>query len=92
MITTPIGQRYQIELEPAANVSSAGLVMDNNNNASMAPVVGTIIKVGDNCRFAAGVKIFFRRFSLDEMKFITPDGEQVVNFLEEEDILGIITE
>lgn len=85
----PIGARCLIEIEKAASKSSSGLYMNNENNAALTPIRGTVIAVGDASTFKKGDKVFFRRFSVDELKFITEEGEQAIFLIEDEDVLAI---
>jgi co-chaperonin GroES (HSP10) len=84
----PIGNRYIIEVYKAAEETESGLVMDNTSNVSAAPIKGTILEVGDNARFAVGDVVYFRRYSIDQLKYITEQGEQEVSIIEAEDILA----
>lgn len=86
----PIGDRYLIEVYKAANESASGLIMENSSNTSAAPVLGTILKSGDRATFSPGQQILFRRYSVDELKFITAEGEQVVVLVEGNDVVAII--
>lgn len=88
----PIGDRFIISIHKAADESSSGLSMENNSNVSSAPVLGTIIKIGEGAKgsFKVGEKILFRRYSLDEMKYITEEGEQTVHIIEGSEIVAVV--
>lgn len=84
----PIGNRVLIQPFVSAEQTESGLILDNNNNTSAAPVLGTIIKVGDDTRFQEGEMVYFRRYSLDTLKIITEKGEVEVNLIDTSDILA----
>jgi co-chaperonin GroES (HSP10) len=83
-----IGERVLVDVYKAAEETSSGLVMDNSSNTSAAPVLGTVLNAGDKSQFKKGDVIFFRRYSTDELKFITEEGEQVLVVVEDVDILA----
>jgi co-chaperonin GroES (HSP10) len=87
---TPVGDRYLIEIEKSASQSASGLTMENNSNVNSAPVLGTIIKAADGCPYKAGDKILFRRYSLDDLKVITENGEETISIVEGSEILAVI--
>ena len=86
----PVGNRYLVKIYRAASQSESGLILENSSNTSAAPVMGTVLEVGDNPRFQKGDTILFRRYSVDELKYVTEQGEQVVHLVEENDVVGII--
>lgn len=86
----PTGDRYLIEIHKAAAKSSSGLLIENNSNVSAAPVLGTVLKAGDTGKFREGQLVMFRRYSVDELKFITEEGEQTVHIVEGSEIIAII--
>ncbi len=85
----PVGARVLITPFRAAEQSASGLIMENSTSNN-APVKGTVLKAGSKSDFHPGDEIFYRRYSLDELKIKTAEGEQVVNFVEDEDIVGVI--
>lgn len=84
----PVGDRYLIETYKAADESSTGLSMENQNNTANAPVIGTVLKAGDKGTFKVGEMVLFRRYSIDELKFINADGEQIVHIVEGSEIIA----
>jgi co-chaperonin GroES (HSP10) len=88
----PTGDRYLIEIYQSASESASGLAIENNNNVSAAPVLGTILKVSNKAKedFKVGDQIFFRRYSIDELKVITPDGEQTIYMVEGSEIVAVV--
>lgn len=86
----PLGARSLVKPYEAAGKTASGLIMDNTSNTSSAPVRGTIIVAGDTSAFKAGEEIMFRRYSIDDLKFITDQGEQVVSLVDDQDVLAKI--
>lgn len=86
----PVGDRYLVQPYKSADESSSGLSLENNSNVSAAPVRGTVLKSGDKAVFNPGDEILFRRYSIDELKFVTPDGEQTVYMVEGNDIVAVV--
>lgn len=85
-----VGDKYLIRPHEAANESSSGLIMENSSNVASAPVLGTVLKAGEKGEFKEGDQILFRRYSIDELKFITSDGEQTVYIVEGSEIVAAI--
>lgn len=84
----PIGARVLIQPFQAATQTESGLIMENSSNAS-TPVKGTVIEAGDKSQFKTGDILFFRRFAMDTLKIVTPQGEKEVNLCDDEDVLAI---
>ena len=84
----PIGNRCIIEKYKAAGETASGLIMDNSSNVSAAPIKGTILETGDEGKFKKGDVIFYRRYSVDDLKYIDENGEQEVTIVEFDDILA----
>ena len=79
----PTGLRYVIEPYEAATETQSGLIMDNTSNTSAAKIKGTILEVGDGdngrlCKYKKGDIVYFRRYSIDELKYINESGEDVL--------------
>lgn len=88
---TPVGARSLVRPHQAAHQTESGLIMDNTSNTAAAPIRGTIIAVGDTSTFKVGDLIMWRRYSVDDLKFITEKGEEVVSLVSDEDVLAKIT-
>jgi len=80
-------------IEPLARVEETtdGLVMPEATY-SPAPVAGTVLRAGKNCvEVKEGDVVFFRRFSVDELAFTTPDGsKESVSLISEEELCGVV--
>lgn len=82
--------RYLIKPYEAAKETKSGIVRENNSNTSSAKSIGTILKSSEGARFKIGQTVLFRRYSLDEVKYITPEGEQVADLVDDENILALV--
>lgn len=85
----PIGQRSLVEPYKAANSTESGLYLDTSTTDGSAPVKGTVLDVGEKSVLQKGDIIYFRRYSVDELKISTEKGEMVVCFVDDEDVLGV---
>lgn len=82
-----------ILIKPLSKVeeTSAGFVMPEDTSANTAPVVGEVLKAGDESQFKEGQLVFFRRFSVDELKFSNPDGsQQVVSLISDDEVVALV--
>ncbi len=70
--------------------TSTGFVMPEEGY-SPTPVVGKVLAVGEMSQFKIGQTVFFRRYSVDELKFVSPDGQnQIVSLLGDDEVVAII--
>ena len=72
-----------------AQVSKSGLIMPDKELASL-PVMGEVIANGAESTFKKGQTVMFRKYSLDELKFMTAEGEVKLNLLEDEEIVAVL--
>ncbi len=84
----PIGNRLIIKVFEGALTTEGGLQL-SNSQSNNAPVRGTVIRAGKESNFKEGDEIYFRRFAIDELKFTTEEGEQVVHVIDEIDVLAL---
>ncbi len=84
----PVGARSLIKAHEAATESANGLLRANSSNAAAAPVKGIVIAAGTQSAFKVDEVIFFRRYSVDELKIVTENGEEVVTLVDDEDVLA----
>ena len=87
----PIGARVLIQPFQSADKTESGLIMENNSNTSAAPVKGSVIEAGDKSQFKKGDLLWFRRYAVDTLKVVTPEGEKEVNLVDDEDCLCLET-
>ncbi len=85
----PTGCRILIEVAEVSKQTSSGLIIADTATNS-APVTGKIISVGEDSKFHPGQQVFFRRYSVDELKIVSPTGEQLFYFLEDADVLALL--
>lgn len=69
--------------------SASGLIMPEERYVP-TPVVGKVISAGPQSQFKIGEYVFFRRYSVDELKFKTEEGEEVVSLLSDDEIVATI--
>ena len=86
----PIGARLLIKIQEKPTETDGGLIL-NDSASNSAPVMGEVIEVGDKSQIEIGMTVFFRRYAVDELKIPNDKGdEDVVFFIEDADVLGII--
>ena len=98
----PVGYRVLISIYKKPNETSSGFVLPENENQGM-PVLGLITLLGkktfwQNLQVCLGIKprykigqwIYFRKYSVDEFKLNTPNGELALYVLEENEICGLV--
>lgn len=54
------------------------------------PVLGRIIAVGPDSNLEVGQIVFFRRFSIDELKFNLDGKKHVVSLLSDDEIVAVV--
>jgi co-chaperonin GroES (HSP10) len=86
----PLKKMVLIEPYKAAKETASGIARVNDSNGTGAPCKGKIIDVGSDVKdFTKEQEVYFRRYSTDELKFVTPKGEVSYMLVDQEDILGI---
>lgn len=72
--------------------TAAGFVMPEETY-SPTPVIGTIFAKGPDSKFNIGEVVFFRRFSVDELKFNSNDGKpEMVSLISDDEIVGTLNQ
>lgn len=86
----PIGARVAIEPVQGDKETATGIVLSDSNNVSL-PVRGRIITAGSTSVFAdrIGKIIFFRRYSVDELKLNEEGEEKKFYFCDDQDVIAI---
>ena len=70
--------------------TDSGLVLPEQG-FSPTPVVATVVAAGDESEFKIGDVVFFRRYSVDSLRFYETDGNLVeLNLLADEEIVARI--
>lgn len=85
----PTGSKILIEVAEVAKQTSSGLIIADTAT-NFAPVTGKIINVGELSVYKIGQQVLFRRYSVDELKIVSPTGEQLFYFLEDADVLALV--
>lgn len=97
----PLGFRVLLTIYKRSSTTSSGLILPESENDGL-PVIAQITKVGKKTfieklqvflgikrTFQVGQWISFRKYSVDELRFITSDGEKQLYILEEDEIIGL---
>jgi co-chaperonin GroES (HSP10) len=99
---TPIGFRVLVNVDSKPTQTTSGLSLPESDNNGMPvraviSVLGTktwfqnfLMLVGLKPRYQVGQQVYFRKYSVDELKVVTPDGDLILFVLEENEIIGII--
>ena len=70
--------------------TDSGLVLPEQG-FSPTPVCGEVVAAGDESEFHVGQMVFFRRYSVDSLKFYGEDGNLIeLNLLADEEIVARI--
>lgn len=98
---TPVGERVLVNIYEKPQETSAGFILPESEHAGM-PVLAQIIVLGKKTlwqkflmligfkpRYKVGQWVYFRKYSVDELRISTPDGELTLFVLEEGEIIGI---
>ena len=87
----PLKKFIIIEPLEAPTESESGLEMPEDTNPG-TPTIGRVIKVGEDSQFKEGNLVFFRRYSVDELRFRTPSGESTVNLLQDDEVVAFVNQ
>lgn len=98
----PVGFRVLVDVWKKPTTTDAGFVLPENENQGM-PVLARISILGKKTlwqkiqmclglkpRYKVGQWVYFRKYSIDEMKLNTPEGEMTIYILEEPEIIGLV--
>lgn len=72
-----------------ADETSSGFVLPEERYTP-TPVIGTVRAVGPESEFKIGQTVFFRRFSIDELKFNVDGKKQVVSLISDDEVVAIV--
>lgn len=99
---TPVGFRVLVNIYKKPNQTSDGFALPEQENAGM-PVLGQIAALGKKTlkerlllglgikpRYQLGQWVYFRKYSVDELRISAPDGELTLFVLEEDEIIGLV--
>lgn len=88
----PIGDRLLIEPYKQASETTEGLIVSEGEGYA-APVIGTILKVGDKVTsYKVGEVVMMRRYSVDSLKVYSEDGEKEIYLLECSEVVARVSD
>lgn len=98
----PVGHRVLLNIYKKPNETKHGFVLPEQENGGM-PVLAQItvlgkktlwqkilVFLGFKSSYKVGQWIYFRKYSVDELRFSTPEGDMNLFVLEEDEIIGIV--
>ncbi len=98
----PVGFRVLLRIYKKSDETSSGFVLPETENSGM-PVMAQITILGKKTfwqkiqmllglkpRYKVGQWVYFRKYSVDELKVSTADGDLNLFVLEESEIIGVI--
>lgn len=101
---TPVGFRVLVNTYKAPKETKAGFLLPENEHDGM-PVMAQIAVLGKKTfwekflvfiglkpKYSIGQWIYFRKYSVDELQFSTPDGKLTLFVLEESEIIGVVND
>jgi len=83
----PVGKRLLVETFKQAEESSEGLELGVGDGYATS-VLGTVVRAGDGCMFTVGDILMWRRYSVDNLKVYTKDGEKEYSLIEENEVIA----
>lgn len=97
----PVGFRCLLSIEKKPTETASGFVLPEAENGGM-PVRAQICVLGSKTfgqklqmlfgikpRYKVGQWVYFKKYSVDELRFSTPEGDLVLFVLEEGEIIGV---
>lgn len=83
----PIGKRLLIKVFEGVRETEGGIILSESAGAA-TPVLGTVLKSGKGSDYKKGDHVFFRRYSIDEIK-VDAATDQKIYMLEESEVIGV---
>lgn len=83
----PLKKYILIKPRTRSAETSSGIIMPEQSSTA-TPVVGDVIAVGDESQFKPGDTVFFRRFSVDELKFSVDGKEEIVSLISDDEVVA----
>lgn len=79
-------------VEPDEKPTEVGGIILAGDQQNSAPVRGQVLRVPERgSQFEVGETIYFRKYAIDELKFINEDAtEEVVFLIDEREVLGVL--
>lgn len=98
----PVGFRVLLNIYKKPTETSSGFVLPQQENDGM-PVMAQITVLGKKTfwqnvqmifgykpRYEIGQWVYFKKYSVDELRFSTPEGDLALFVLEENEIIGLV--
>ncbi len=85
----PVGDKIIIELYNRPKETTGGFILPEEANSS-TPVLGKILAKGEDSIYDIGDMVFFRRYSVDELKFNVDGKQEIVSLISDEEIVAIL--
>lgn len=82
----PLRDYCLVEIAKTDVETTSGIFI-SEAQAYSTPVFGTVKKAGPKSGFNPGDILFFRRYSVDELKFVTDEGDQTIFLVQTPDIV-----
>ena len=80
-------------VEPYQKPDEVGGIILAGDAQNNAPVRGTVLRTHWRSPFRVGDTLYFRKYAIDELKFINEDAtEDVVFLIDEREVLGVVKE
>lgn len=99
---TPIGFRVLLNIYKKSSTTSWGADLPDAEHSGI-PVVAQIVTLGKKTvwqklviilgikrKYKVGQWVYFRKYSVDELKLNTPDGEAKLFVLDDDEIIGLV--
>lgn len=99
---TPMGFRVLLNIYQKSQETSSGFILPEQEHSGM-PALAQITVVGKKTfwekvqmiigikpRYKVGYWVYFRKYSVDELRINTSDGEMILYVLEESEIIGLV--
>ncbi len=85
----PLWKYLLIEILHLPKQTKSGILLPESGSVGL-PVVGKVIRAGNESSHKEGSCILFRRFSVDELKFKDAEGEKTIYFVEDSEVIAKI--
>jgi len=99
---TPVGARVLVNIYKKPNITSSGFVLPESETPGM-PTLAMIsvlgkktlwqrlqMLIGLKARYKVGQWVYFRKYSVDELRINNGDNELLLYVLEEAEIIGLV--
>lgn len=85
--------RGMVLVQPNEKPKEVGGIILAGDQQNSAPVHGTVLRTHWRSPFRVGDTLYFRKYAIDELKFISETGvEDTVFLIDEREVLGVVRE